>query len=102
MPSGPRKRRADSAGRTTPRAAFHCAPVVQAMRPPGRTASHADAAGMAGLTAVAFATCTAERTAPVLGFQPSNPPRTFSMVRSEEHTSELQSLRHLVCRLLLE
>src|ERR1039458_10429789 len=29
-----------------------------------------------------------------------NPP-TFEM-RSEEHTSELQSLRHLVCRLLLE
>src|SRR5258705_848956 len=26
--------------------------------------------------------------------------RTF--LRSEEHTSELQSLRHLVCRLLLE
>src|ERR1039458_10793001 len=26
---------------------------------------------------------------------------SFSM-RSEEHTSELQSLRHLVCRLLLE
>src|SRR5258705_8064216 len=25
-----------------------------------------------------------------------------SSVRSEEHTSELQSLRHLVCRLLLE
>src|SRR5262245_65315810 len=25
-----------------------------------------------------------------------------SMARSEEHTSELQSLRHLVCRLLLE
>src|SRR5437899_6057184 len=25
-----------------------------------------------------------------------------SGVRSEEHTSELQSLRHLVCRLLLE
>src|SRR5947199_5334313 len=25
-----------------------------------------------------------------------------SVVRSEEHTSELQSLRHLVCRLLLE
>src|SRR5205814_9241273 len=24
------------------------------------------------------------------------------MMRSEEHTSELQSLRHLVCRLLLE
>src|SRR5262245_63032830 len=25
-----------------------------------------------------------------------------SSIRSEEHTSELQSLRHLVCRLLLE
>src|SRR5436853_3045238 len=25
-----------------------------------------------------------------------------SRIRSEEHTSELQSLRHLVCRLLLE
>src|SRR5258705_6680887 len=25
-----------------------------------------------------------------------------NLVRSEEHTSELQSLRHLVCRLLLE
>src|SRR5690625_6276043 len=28
--------------------------------------------------------------------------RTCSMVRSEEHTSELQSRGHLVCRLLLE
>src|SRR5205814_8961110 len=27
---------------------------------------------------------------------------TPTQVRSEEHTSELQSLRHLVCRLLLE
>src|ERR1039458_10895802 len=26
----------------------------------------------------------------------------YAMYRSEEHTSELQSLRHLVCRLLLE
>src|ERR1035438_1802065 len=26
----------------------------------------------------------------------------FGSLRSEEHTSELQSLRHLVCRLLLE
>src|SRR5437899_4656181 len=30
---------------------------------------------------------------------PSPPPARY---RSEEHTSELQSLRHLVCRLLLE
>src|ERR1035441_259939 len=28
--------------------------------------------------------------------------RLFHTDRSEEHTSELQSLRHLVCRLLLE
>src|ERR1039458_4955928 len=28
--------------------------------------------------------------------------RRYSCLRSEEHTSELQSLRHLVCRLLLE
>src|SRR5262245_64176058 len=28
--------------------------------------------------------------------------RNAASVRSEEHTSELQSLRHLVCRLLLE
>src|ERR1039458_1219092 len=28
--------------------------------------------------------------------------RTVFFDRSEEHTSELQSLRHLVCRLLLE
>src|SRR5438045_7891232 len=33
-----------------------------------------------------------------------NPPVGFGSLprRSEEHTSELQSLRHLVCRLLLE
>src|SRR5262245_16763696 len=30
------------------------------------------------------------------------PSRNTAVVRSEEHTSELQSLRHLVCRLLLE
>src|SRR5258705_3084070 len=29
-------------------------------------------------------------------------PYPASKMRSEEHTSELQSLRHLVCRLLLE
>src|SRR5437899_8169944 len=30
------------------------------------------------------------------------PPAVLLEIRSEEHTSELQSLRHLVCRLLLE
>src|SRR5437899_9479692 len=29
-------------------------------------------------------------------------PNRLEVKRSEEHTSELQSLRHLVCRLLLE
>src|SRR5262245_64819104 len=33
---------------------------------------------------------------------PADTPVRISVTRSEEHTSELQSLRHLVCRLLLE
>src|SRR5262245_65364313 len=33
---------------------------------------------------------------------PASPAAPLPPVRSEEHTSELQSLRHLVCRLLLE
>src|SRR5262245_40405885 len=41
------------------------------------------------------------------GFHVLAPPKwlnssTGQIIRSEEHTSELQSLRHLVCRLLLE
>src|SRR5258705_9477253 len=36
-------------------------------------------------------------------FQPASPTTASTQdLRSEEHTSELQSLRHLVCRLLLE
>src|SRR5258705_10091774 len=34
--------------------------------------------------------------------RPSPRSRLIVALRSEEHTSELQSLRHLVCRLLLE
>src|SRR5947199_5501556 len=33
---------------------------------------------------------------------PRHRPAHGAALRSEEHTSELQSLRHLVCRLLLE
>src|SRR5687767_15343578 len=33
---------------------------------------------------------------------PKSSTRTFSPARSEEHTSDLQSLAYLVCRLLLE
>src|SRR5258705_1600060 len=36
---------------------------------------------------------------PVMDYADRNAAKRF---RSEEHTSELQSLRHLVCRLLLE
>src|SRR5258705_9398165 len=36
------------------------------------------------------------------GLQPAAAARAAARDRSEEHTSELQSLRHLVCRLLLE
>src|SRR5262245_64842732 len=42
-------------------------------------------------------------TAATLASSPArNPPSSRTRSRSEEHTSELQSLRHLVCRLLLE
>src|SRR5262245_64399537 len=43
-------------------------------------------------------------TAPTFGHcsRISPPGRPTPQCRSEEHTSELQSLRHLVCRLLLE
>src|SRR5262245_65210823 len=39
---------------------------------------------------------------PLFGVLPFTQPMPRFDVRSEEHTSELQSLRHLVCRLLLE
>src|ERR1035438_5249850 len=39
----------------------------------------------------------------LLQYTPTTPKvRSIPVLRSEEHTSELQSLRHLVCRLLLE
>src|SRR2546425_4532378 len=34
--------------------------------------------------------------------EPAPPPQSADRIRSEEHTSELQSLAYLVCRLLLE
>src|SRR5687768_17755367 len=37
-----------------------------------------------------------------LGDEPADPPELSLRERSEEHTSELQSRLHLVCRLLLE
>src|SRR5687767_15757743 len=39
---------------------------------------------------------------PANGIVPIGPPQSAALLRSEEHTSELQSLAYLVCRLLLE
>src|SRR2546429_6625256 len=39
---------------------------------------------------------------PKWAISPSAPGKSVSLTRSEEHTSELQSRLHLVCRLLLE
>src|SRR5205814_8904976 len=44
----------------------------------------------------------ARRTDRPRGPRSARCPRAIGSTRSEEHTSELQSLRHLVCRLLLE
>src|ERR1039458_3689804 len=41
-------------------------------------------------------------TVTLVACNPLGPFVTSNSTRSEEHTSELQSLRHLVCRLLLE
>src|SRR5207244_4926859 len=41
-------------------------------------------------------------TSPLAGFHVRRPDRPPPSARSEEHTSELQSPDHLVCRLLLE
>src|SRR3712207_7205289 len=38
----------------------------------------------------------------VTGWDPDRIARAYSELRSEEHTSELQSRQYLVCRLLLE
>src|SRR5439155_2273426 len=43
-----------------------------------------------------------ERLAAVVGLPPQRLQELWSSARSEEHTSELQSRGHLVCRLLLE
>src|SRR5947199_7700061 len=47
-----------------------------------------------------FRSCRALRPPPP--YLPARLATAMASTRSEEHTSELQSLRHLVCRLLLE
>src|SRR5262245_65232461 len=50
----------------------------------------------------AFWMSTAGDSATTLTVSEMLPTASCTLTRSEEHTSELQSLRHLVCRLLLE
>src|SRR2546425_8031040 len=75
-----------------------------AIRPPGRppccsAASPARASAVQPMTTVGGLPCMATAKAPS-----ANPFVLLTLVwtRSEEHTSELQSLAYLVCRLLLE
>src|SRR5205814_9229707 len=57
--------------------------------------------GIAQLALPSAYTATSRFSHPVKGARMSLAPDLLE-IRSEEHTSELQSLRHLVCRLLLE
>src|SRR5438045_5864724 len=52
-------------------------------------------------TVTVFTTVSVEPSITATAFPSAQQP-PVSVTRSEEHTSELQSLRHLVCRLLLE
>src|SRR3712207_7891230 len=58
----------------------------------GRCSSVAPVGGRSRLSAAHLRTRTTE----------ASPPSSSVTVRSEEHTSELQSRQYLVCRLLLE
>src|SRR5579863_10605718 len=49
-----------------------------------------------------YTTLFRSNAAPSVPVSGSNPPAAAYPTRSEEHTSELQSPVHLVCRLLLE
>src|SRR5262245_64082780 len=71
----------------------------------GSVASHPDvrdAPGMSAMPSIATASVRRNKTlrCAMSGCEQSQ--QVDHLVRSEEHTSELQSLRHLVCRLLLE
>src|SRR5947199_7806151 len=62
-----------------------------------RAAADERTAGRAGSAHAAFISAKCAMGAP-----PASSASIAHLARSEEHTSELQSLRHLVCRLLLE
>src|SRR5262245_59965153 len=92
-----RRRGAGRADQTLPIAASCCAAC--------RTKSRArpDTSRPTGSTCSSFTPAAA--TPPCRRWSAARlitPPPRSTLPRSEEHTSELQSLRHLVCRLLLE
>src|SRR5690348_17750397 len=58
--------------------------------------------GKRSCCAVCTSTSTRQPSAPTPSRSSTRPSRRSSGKRSEEHTSELQSPVHLVCRLLLE
>src|SRR5205814_10358022 len=51
---------------------------------------------------ISDACCSSRTRSGFVLSQLTSPDRVRELQRSEEHTSELQSLRHLVCRLLLD
>src|SRR5205814_8086839 len=83
---------------------FRSQPPLLHRFPPGRRTLRALALfPRAGVIAPRVQTSSTESTYSERGSGFSNTWSTACMkTRSEEHTSELQSLRHLVCRLLLE
>src|SRR5262245_66327127 len=52
--------------------------------------------------ALPISSTSSRRGVPSSSNSSASSPSQSNQTRSEEHTSELQSLRHLVCRLLLE
>src|SRR5437899_8918231 len=72
-------------------------PAIVFSRAQSRCSSLANPIHVSGAAPAGTIRCTALSCASTL-----TPPDASVTMRSEEHTSELQSLRHLVCRLLLE
>src|SRR5882724_12218403 len=83
---------------------LHCASKAVVVRPLAFDAGVLPDSGTGvGVAQIHGVVCEPSSTGPPIGWlvitrRAARPP----WLRSEEHTSELQSLRHLVCRLLLE
>src|SRR5438093_7798274 len=72
---------------------LHVQTQPQTVRPADRSKGRTTQVGVRNLFRSGKAVCPPSRASMILG---------LNMKRSEEHTSELQSLTNLVCRLLLE